>query len=248
MQSVKRRLAVDLGVDPYSTNEILQKDLDSVAWASFAGGTTLSVLLLPVGGGVVTAAKVASLGDDLQQILRESSPADLRKSNGEKLAGMEVPRKQAEAFLDNAAISPSRETAIVTALAKLDGVKGRDGFVRAAAENSEHEEDAVFWHLTAKMIADLHAGGTRIDRLVLLEGGFPVALARDGTVVVALHWDYACWTELASRMTDAILTLGSGDRPRFVLTISGSASPRLRKELESRGFQVSDRAVPGPLK
>jgi hypothetical protein len=34
----KRRIALQMGVDPYTTNTVLQKELDDVAWASWAGG------------------------------------------------------------------------------------------------------------------------------------------------------------------------------------------------------------------
>src|SRR6266487_2787323 len=34
----KRKIALQMGIDPYSTNAVLQKQLDDVAWASWAGG------------------------------------------------------------------------------------------------------------------------------------------------------------------------------------------------------------------
>src|SRR5712691_2533086 len=39
----KRKIALQMGVDPYSTNTMLQKELDDAAWASWAGGFTFSV-------------------------------------------------------------------------------------------------------------------------------------------------------------------------------------------------------------
>src|SRR5207244_6452753 len=33
----KRKIALQMGIDPYSTNAVLQKQLDDVAWASWAG-------------------------------------------------------------------------------------------------------------------------------------------------------------------------------------------------------------------
>jgi hypothetical protein len=245
LQTAKRQLAVELGVDPYSTNPVLQKELEKVAWASFAGGSTIKVLLLPLSGAVVTGVKVASTGSEAQALLKESSPTDLRLANREKLLAMEVPKREAEAFLDNASISPTRQTLLVAALAKLEGVKGRATYVRAAAESAESEQDAIFWDLTARMLTDLHRRRP-LDRLFLLAGGFPVAIAKDGAAVVALHWDYACWTPLAERFAGAVEKLAPG-KPGLV-ALSGTASPRLRKELETRGFQVDDRLVPGPLK
>jgi hypothetical protein len=245
MQSVKRQLAVELGVDPYSTNQVLQKELESVAWASFAGGATLKVLLLPLSGGVVTGVKVASTGSEAQNLLKESSPSDLRVANREKLLSMEVAKKAAETFLGNPAISPTHQTLLVAALARLEGVKGRSELVAEAGESAEDESDAIFWDLTTRMLADLHARRP-LDRIVLLRGGFPVAIAKDGSTVVALHWDYASWTPLAERFAGVIKKL-SHVNPAAV-ALSGMASPRLRKELEARGFQVEDRVVPGPLK
>lgn len=247
MQSVKRQLAVELGVDPYSTNQALQKELDSVAWASFAGGSTIKVLLLPLSGGVVTGVKVASTGSEAQSLLKESSPTDLRVVNREKLLAMDVPKNVAEAFLGNAALSPTHQTLLVAALARLEGVKGRSEFVRSAGETAEEEQDALFWHLTAQMIADLN-GRRPIDRIFLLKGGFPVAIAKDGSAVVALHWDYACWTPLAERFAGAVQKLAGGGGKPGLVALSGVASPRLRKELESRGFQVEEKLLPGPLK
>jgi hypothetical protein len=247
MQAAKRQLAAELGVDPYSTNPALQQELNSVAWASFAGGTTIKVLMLPLSGGVVTAVKLASTGSEVQQVLRESSPTDLRTINRDKLLAMEVPKDVVESFLANAALSPSHQTVLVAALARLEGVKGRGDFVRGAARLAEDEQDAIFWDLTARMIADVHAR-RKLDRLSLLERTFPVSVAQDGTVVVALHWDYACWTPLADKFTRAVQKLGTGEKPPCLLALSGVVSPRLRSELESRGFKVEDRLVPGPLR
>ena len=38
----KRKVAISLDVDPYSTNTVLQRELDGIAWASFAGGMTFN--------------------------------------------------------------------------------------------------------------------------------------------------------------------------------------------------------------
>ena len=46
----KRRIALQMGIDPYSTNTVLQKQLDDVAWASWAGGFTFSVATFPISG------------------------------------------------------------------------------------------------------------------------------------------------------------------------------------------------------
>jgi hypothetical protein len=40
----------------------------------------------------------------------------------------------------------------------------------------------------------------------------------------------------------------SGQNRNVLVALSGQVSPRLREELEKRGFTVQDRLAPGPLK
>jgi hypothetical protein len=48
----KGKIAVSMGIDPYSTNSVLQKELGDVAWASWAGGFTFSAATFPISGPV----------------------------------------------------------------------------------------------------------------------------------------------------------------------------------------------------
>jgi hypothetical protein len=74
-------------------------------------------------------------------------------------------------------------------------------------------------------------------------------VATDGTVVLALQWDYAAWTSAAAAFTGQIQELAqkSGNKGVWV-ALSGQASPRLKQELEARHFTIRDRSSPGPLK
>ena len=73
-------------------------------------------------------------------------------------------------------------------------------------------------------------------------------LAADGTVVLALQWDYAAWTPRAASFTDQIQGLAQQSGNKGVLVaLSGQASPRLQQELKNRSFTIQDRVSPGPL-
>jgi hypothetical protein len=61
----KRKVAIKLGVDPYSTNTVLQHELDEIAWASFAGGATFSLATMPIGGPALTVTNVTSTFEDV---------------------------------------------------------------------------------------------------------------------------------------------------------------------------------------
>jgi hypothetical protein len=90
---------------------------------------------------------------------------------------------------------------------------------------------------------------TPIARIVLLHD-FPICVAKDGTIIVALQWDYAAWTSGAAGFTDDVQKLAakSGHSAHVFVGLSGEVSPRLQEELEKRGMAVQDRLVPGPLK
>ena len=46
----KREIAQKYHVDVYSTNRVLQDQLNTLAWADYGGGMTLSIATLPLGG------------------------------------------------------------------------------------------------------------------------------------------------------------------------------------------------------
>jgi len=238
----KRKVAVSLGVDPYSTNLVLQRELDGISWASFAGGLTFQISTMPIGGPALTVAGVTST---LQDALREKSPTDLKIMNRKILLGMGANAADTEAFLNNGAFSPLDETAFVLNLKSLDGVANRGAFVRLAAKISSDETDAMFCVETAELMGNLHNSEKPLARIALI-GDFPICVAKDGTVVVALQWDYAAWTPLADRFAGDMKAEAKGKS--CLVALSGMVSPRLRQELESRGFRVQDRLSPGPLK
>jgi len=238
----KRKVAVSLGVGPYSTNPVLQKELDGIAWASFAGGLTFQIATMPIGGPALTVVGVTST---FQDVLRDKSPTDLKIMNRKILLGMGASAADAEAFLNNSAFSPSEQTAFVLNLKSLEGVANRGAFVGLAAKVSSDEADAIFCVETAELMGNLHNSEKPLARIALI-GDFPICIAKDGTVVVALQWDYAAWTPLADRFARDVKMEAKGKS--YLAALSGAVSPRLREELESRGFRVQNRLSPGPLK
>ena len=92
-------------------------------------------------------------------------------------------------------------------------------------------------------VAWLRAPLARIELL----GDFPICIAKDGTTVVALQWDYAAYTPMADKFSRDLEEL-TKDKGKRLIALSGIVSPRLRQELEARGDTVQDKLAPGPLK
>ena len=77
----KRKIALQMGIDPYTTNTVLQKQLDDVAWASWAGGFSFSVATFPISGPIGAALTVTNLNSTLEGLLRDKSPSELEQIN-----------------------------------------------------------------------------------------------------------------------------------------------------------------------
>ena len=131
----------------------------------------------------------------------------------------------------------------------MKGVVNRRAFVHLAGETSSSETDAIFCVQTAALMSKLNKEKIPLSRLELL-GNFPICVAKDGTTVVALQWDYAAWTPGAAQVSNEVEKFA--DKPprnrKVLIALSGQVSPRLRQELEARGQTVADRVAPGPLK
>jgi hypothetical protein len=244
----KRKIALEMGIDPYTTNTVLQKELDDLAWASWAGGFSFSVATLPISGAAGAALTVSNLNSSVEDLLREKTPAELEQVNRSTFRAMGANASDTERILHGGAFTPTQITAFAVHLKALKGVANRAAFVKVAAQKSTTEADALFCVYTAALMDQIHQK-TPIARIVMLRD-FPICVAKDGTMIVALQWDYAAWTSGAASFTDDVQKLDgqSGQNKRILVALSGEVSPRLREELEKRAITVQDRLVPGPLK
>src|SRR5437868_1498597 len=246
--NAKRKVAVSLGVDPYTTNSVLRKELDGIAWATFAGGATFSVATLPVGGAAGAGLTLTGVSSSMNNLLVEKSLEDHKAYNRQSLVAMGASGSEADRLLGNPAYTPTQQTAFILNMKSLDGVANRKAFIRLAGMNSSADADAIFCVQTAAMLGKFHQEIplARIETI----GDFPIAVGKDGTTVVALQWDYAAWTSGAAGFSQAAQTFAS-EAPRnkkVVVALSGQTSERLRHELEARGIQLKDRYLERPLK
>jgi hypothetical protein len=188
------------------------------------------------------------LNSTVEELLRDKSPSELEQINGQTLRTLGAKATDAEKILHGGAFTPTQSTAFAVNLKSLKGVANRGAFVKIAAEKSSTEADALFCIQTAALMNRIQEKRP-IARIAMIHD-FPVCVAKDGTIIVALQWDYAAWTPSAAAFTGDVQKLAAqpGKNSNVLVALSGQVSPRLRQELESRGFTVQDRLVPGPLK
>jgi hypothetical protein len=246
-ESRKRELAHRLGVDPYSSNKVLQTQLNRFAWVSYAG--EFPFLLVPFQGDADSDEALAESAPTtrdarLGELLRDYSPEDLRRLNRIELAVIGIPEPLAHDFLDHPWFSPRHETVFIESLTAVEPQSSTACVEVALTAGSEF--DAFFYQRGAELLRAYHEHRTPITRCVAIAAARPdrfvlAGVAEDGTLVVPELVDHLVWTRPAARLAD---DLAAGLPPelgieRRELLLSGTLSTKARAELESRGLLVT---------
>ena len=237
--AAKRGIAYKFGVDPYSYNGLLQKGLEDLTWAAFGGGFVVRVGFMAIPSPASVAVRVPALSENMNKLIAQNTPAQLKSINAKKLEAMGVPSEIARTFLNNPKFSPSRITYLVSELESLRGVAGRELYVQRAA-TIEYEGLAYFFERRALMHVAYHEKIAPLRRFVSPHG-LPLAQAQNGQLVVLVPLDYLVWTPNMARIIEALTNqkeqLGATG---IELWISGTISPLARQNLEALGWQVVD--------
>ena len=237
---VKVKLAVQLGVDPYSTNEQFQETLTKVAEAKAGGG-----LVLNIGVGMVPGGTFINANQNLQDTLVNSTPSDLRIINRKKLFALGVDRKLADQLLMHPWYSPWQATATVAALSQI-GVNPKVFLTHAVQALTP--EDAFYFQRLAQILAKYHTTATPL-RAIRFDCGVITALDKNGTLVVPVSLDYGIWAERAARRSEefAAMDREKGKIKKFALWADGKLSPRLCEELKKRDISWSMNVLDTPV-
>lgn len=239
VSSAKRKIASDLGVDPYTDFDPLARQLDEFARATALGGLVVKVGIAFIPGAVGTAVSVSSTSQELGTLIRDKTPAQLLEINRSKLSKLGVPRATADKFLSNSQYTPADQTVIVGALQKLKGVKDLRLYVdRLAQANSR--DLAVFLRTRTEMMGAYQGRTGAIARIISIKG-IPLTSQRDGSIMFLGPLDSVTWNALVSKaftnVTSAVRKGGSNGQ--LLLAISGKATPTSQRQLKQLGWTVT---------
>ncbi len=223
---VLRGWAKNLQVDPYTTNPMLRKELESVAKASFAGGFTTKVAMPNAPRPISTVVRISNLVWDLP-------PEDLEAANEKKLNVLGVPEDSIKAFLKNKSFTPTTATAFVLSLDELKGVSGIDKAI-IAATNADNEDEAQFFLGSASILASYHRK-SRVKSLST-SGLVIIAHTADGKLVLPVGVDYVSWTEEILDFTKR----AELKAPQKLILLSGKFSPAAKKGFTTLGWQLQE--------
>ena len=231
INKAKRRIAKQVGADPYTTNPVLAKQLDDLARAAFAGGVSLDVALAVSTAGVATAISATAT---VSNLVWDKSPEDIRTIHEQKLAAMGVGPDTVRAFVTNRWFTPTLSVPFVEHLAQLPAAKGRAAVV-ALASTVASEGEARFMANAVSMARQI---GTERDPVVALDlvGRIMAVRTREGRVEVPAPVDYVVWTEPVKAFAERKDMKGA----RRNVLVTGIASARAREGLQATGWSVQE--------
>lgn len=239
ISKAKAAMAMQLGVDPYTDNQELQKALDDVAKAKAGGGLILNLGTAAVPGGVGMALTMVNVNQNLQETLVNSTPSDLRIINRKKLLALGVNRELADQFLAHPSYSPWESTITTEALAKI-GVNPTVFLTHAVKAASP--EDGTYFLRIAQILAKYSA--TAPIHAIRTDCGIITALDKNGVLVIPVSLDYAIWAERAALRMEQFETLGhAGEIKGFALWTDGRLSDHLCEELKKRNIAFQMHAL-----
>lgn len=241
LDAMKRAVAHRLGIDPYTRNEELQRELQQHVWAAYAGRGASSLTAPDArrpGGGLDDPARS-------EELVRDFSAEDLRRLHRIELAVMGVDEELREQFLENPHYTSRHGARLLDSLAALEDTSDRSAFIEAAVAAGSEEEARAFERM-AELMRRYGAQTGSLDRFVTVDGRV-AATTRDGTLLVPVLGEHSAWTQGVASFAES-LARAAGEDPgvaRTRLLFSGSLSDRARREMESLGLSVTDDALPG---
>ena len=226
---MRRQLAHKLHVDPYSSDPILAKKLNHVAWVMFSARMTVDAAMMAVPGSIIITG-VEFTNDLVYQTPR----ADLIILVQKKLKSFGLSQEEIVAFTSNTAIPLSLQVTAVKDLEALGNIPGR----RAAAVaigNMMTEYQARF------LVTSLHLLDQWSQQQSPIIGikvrGVLIARDQNGTVILPAPVDYLSWTpRIAGFATDPNLL----DMRNRVLWTTGKMTPLARQQLQTNGWTVRE--------
>ena len=235
----ERRWAQKLKVDPYTSNEVLRKEIKSVSRVDAATSFGMRFVPIPRIPGVDYLGKVT-------QLVWTMDPRELREQNVKQLVAIGLDEAQIDAAFNVPYFNPSHQTLITTMLVGLGSTPGMENVIAGMLE-TDSREHAVFFVTSLRLLAWYDTEHHGISE-ILEAYPAPMAGTEDGRQVVFGAFEYLAWTEtLATHVNERMGPDSTGSFSARELWSQGGVSDRCRSEFEARGWTVFDRVeLPDP--
>lgn len=243
----RRTWSQRLGVDPYTSNPLLDERLDTLAWAALGGEQAVGLATGQLGTG---AGNTLRYSTRINRIVWELPASEVAERNGQRLDALGCGGLEMRRFLRNRGFDPTRQTALVDALIELAPAEGCLTLLELAAAIDAEPE--VRFLADAMLLLAAHGerggelrlvGNTPVLALPPAGSGAASAAIRRDRLLLPLPVDVLTWTpetaaffdEPAFRVVDKTVLLG------------GRATTQALRGLTRRGWYIDELAGPAEL-
>ncbi|MFO1515698.1 MAG: hypothetical protein U1F22_02010 [Lysobacterales bacterium] len=223
--AMRRSLSRELGLDPYTSNPLINARLDDLAWAAVVGNVTAKTALAGVGG---TAGSVLGDSARLNALVWELDPEDLKEANRQRLVRHCDDEFVIRQFLHRGGFTDSLRTALADELEALQPSRGCDALLELAAATRSELEARYLVNALRLVRRQAQTQGGELH----VVGAAVVWRTLDGEWLLPLPVDWLAWTaDLRSFFDQAAFRVA----PRLAL-IGGEASIAAQRALTARGW------------
>jgi len=227
----RREMAKLLGVDPYSSNPILDDKLDTLAWAAVWGNFSAGKALGEITG---TAANVVSWSGKLNTYVLEKTPDELREINRKRLLAFCSDEFSVRQFLRRGGFNDTLRTALTDALEKLKPQSGCEQLVELGATTRGEVEARYLVDALRLIEREPDATGGEL----IVTGAAIAWRTRGGRLLLPLPIDYLTW----SGDLGEFFAQPAFDAHDKVALIGGEASTLAQRKLTERGWGLALRS------
>lgn len=231
----KREIAYRYHVDVYSRNQLLQQNLDRIAWADYAGGITLGAATMPIGGlagGTLTVSGTARI---LGEAVATSPPAELKRQNRKRLDRLHIDPALANLFIENPHYSPLQQTAFVMALEKIQAKRNVALPLHVAVHASNPESTSIMTSLML-MLSGYDKNITPVVEFRSV-GRIFCGVNEKGTMIVTLPADHVTWNR---RLAGGVASIGNHPGE---LWITGTFSDLAKENLQKNHWTLEEKVA-----
>ena len=224
----RRRLATELGCDPETSNPVLKKLLDEMAFSQEAG----KLLAMPM--QIVPGVDVLQMTAEIKEVVASMPPSEINKRLEMDLINSGASESAADAFCDNMSFTTTQRLLFVQQLRKLRGVDGLAAAIECAAE-ATNEAEGLSAIQELRMLSELHH---RKPIKKLENVGLPLATLETGDCVVVVAADHIANTQ---ELVEGVAAYRQDySETNSVFVTSGTLSPAARKTFQRTGIRVME--------
>ena len=228
IEKAYRRWAASLRVDPYTRNQALIDELVRVAQVEATTDIGAKIVMPSIPG--------VGFMRDVYSLVTTLDYRELLEYNMRQLVALGADPAIVDAFLNHPRYSPTASSAMVAAIASMDGVDNRLVLLDQAMV-SESVEDSMFYMESMAMALWYHSNQVPLEQFVA-RTGLPAAITRDGTVVVFAAVDFPHWNSETASLMREMQSAYEDVSPRRILLLAGNAKSGFKQHIRELNWEV----------